>query len=111
MNPNGTYDIALFDEAVSIEYLSLPTGLGPTELRPIHTMVTSGSLQEGQLVEYNWQGKGYWYLNYMVMKVLSDTTCDVQLIDKDICCSALRRKTTCLELELSVLLACLLHSY
>ena len=103
VNPNGTYDIALFDEAVSIEYLSLPTGLGPTELRPIHTMVTSGSLQEGQLVEYNWQGKGYWYLNYMVMKVLSDTTCDVQLIDKDICCSALRRKTTCLELELSVL--------
>ena len=46
---------------------------------------------------------GYWYLNYMVMKVLSDTTCDVQLIDKDIVASALRRKTTALTLELSSL--------
>ena len=39
----------------------------------------------------------------MVMKVLSDTTCDVQLIDKDIVSSALRRKTTALTLELSSL--------
>ena len=103
VNPNGTYDIALFDEAVAIEHLSLATGLGPTEPRPLKTRVTPGSLYEGQLVEYNWQGKGYWYLNYTVMKVLSDTTCDVQLIDKDICCGALRRKTTVLALELSTL--------
>ena len=58
VNSNGTYDIALLDEAVSIEHLSLSTRLGPTEPRPHSTMVTPGSLSEGQLVEYNWQGKG-----------------------------------------------------
>jgi len=95
----NTYDIALVDEGVSIAHLSLSTRLPPTEPRPSFSMVTPGSLYEGQLVEYNWQGSGYWYLNYMVLRVLSDTTCDVQLIDRDICSSALRHKTTSVTVQ------------